>query len=409
MTTRPPLAAATPADWLERHLSAMFADLGSPPLQPADTWLTRAALLAHDAHEVRAMFARRCADRLPPQTSATFVAAFVGGPLAGAIGFVLAGTGAGVVVDPERTRWRLHPDGFIDRVELAGATFLVDPDHPWAGLPEVEVVDDDWERVERTMGSLVATMEPLIEACHSLARVGRAGLWNEVADAFGLSIVYQHVLPAREDVVEMLGRALRSTGSPWRARPRLGLAVGSFGSAYTGQKGGCCLAYLQHEREAGGPRRYCSTCALRDPDDARSLQLAYFERTRPGGSSELLDRRGWPIVIITAAGRVDLGTVQRFCAELDVLLGQGDTFGLVLDMGGWSRDARTAIGEWLERRFVEIGQVVAAMATVVPSAAVDSNRQYIDEHPDAYPCPTHVAASRLECARWVGARLGKDA
>jgi hypothetical protein len=126
--------------------------------------------------------------------------------------------------------------------------------------------------------------------------------------------------------------------------------------------------------------------------------------------SRVLDRSGWPVVVDggeagESGGPVGVEVARAFTAEMDELLAAGEHFALVVDMGRWSRDAQQVMTGWLGEHFAGIGAVVAAMATVVAPATVDTSRRYIAEHPDQYPCPAGVAASRGEALAWVRAQL----
>lgn len=301
------LGAATPDEWLDRHLVERYEHDGhghdAEPGAP-ERWFTRADLLAGDAAILRAAFDRLVQDDLPPPAAATFVAFYVGGVLADAVGFCLAGTGAGLRIDGDRVRWRQHPDGWVDRIDLAGTRFLVPADHPWSGRSDVDVVDDGERRIEETVGSLVDAVAPIIDVCHGLARIGRAGLWNEVGDGLGLALVYQHAIAADAELAALLQAAVRARTATWKARPTLRIAPASFGPTFVGQKGGCCLAYTRErppvaeavappedesdedrayrERfpELPGAPQYCSTCSLRDPADCEARQIFWLERER---------------------------------------------------------------------------------------------------------------------------------
>lgn len=79
--------------------------------------------------------------------------------------------------------------------------------------------------VHRAVEALVAAVGPVVDACRGLAKVGRTGLWNEVADALGVTLVHQSLVPSTPERVAELEAALRTPGAPWRARPELGVAT----------------------------------------------------------------------------------------------------------------------------------------------------------------------------------------
>ena len=300
------LEAGSPAEWLERHLGAKYerdrhgAEAG-PGAGAPERWFTRADLVADDARVLRATFAGLVADDLPAPAAATFVASYVGGLLADAVGYCLAGMEAGLVVAATGVRWRRHPDGWFDRIDLAGTRFVVAADHPWADRDDVDVVADDRRRLVVTVESLVDAVAPIIDACNGLAKVGRAGLWNEVGDGLGMALVDQEALPVREEIVALLCDAVHAPGARWKARPTLRIAEASFGPTVVGQKGGCCLAYTRQRADVEetpadesdldrayrqrfpdvpGEPRYCTTCSLRDPADCEARQIFWMELQR---------------------------------------------------------------------------------------------------------------------------------
>jgi hypothetical protein len=199
--------------------------------------------------------------------------------LAGAVGYGLAAAGAGFLVT--EPRWHLHADGWPTRVELGRPTVLVDPGHPWAGQPGVELAGG--VAVDRTVAALVEVAAPIVEACRRLCRVGLAGLWNEVGDGLGSALAFQFDVPVTPAMVAVLEAAVRAPGSPWRAVPDLRFAEASFGTVHVVQKGGCCLAYTctDGDGDGDGEAAYCSTCSLRDPAECDAQQVAWLEGARP--------------------------------------------------------------------------------------------------------------------------------
>jgi len=301
---RPLLTAETPQSWLETHLEAHLAVHETAPVDPAQrTWVEGAAVLAEDARFLRETHRRILGDDGgTPQMAAKWLVGWTAGTVADAVGFVLAIGGAGVLADTAPLRWRLHPDGWVDRVSLAGCTVLVTADHPWAGLPGVEVVAEESEVVTRTVDSLVRGVRPVVDAIRSIAPVGARSLWAEVADGIGMSPTYQPHLPVRDDVVGRLRAALTAPGAPWRVSPEVRTASAPWGPVYLGQKGGCCLAYQLPEPDAAvvddaemtdamreyharfpretGERRVCTTCSLRDPQGCADRQLWWLAQRR---------------------------------------------------------------------------------------------------------------------------------
>lgn len=184
-------------------------------------------------------------------------------------------------------------------MDLGRPGVIVGPGHRRQGQGDVHVAADDDDLHRRTVGALVATLRPLIDACSVLGRTGRTGLWNEVADGLGLTVVNQAGVPIRADIVDTLARAVRTPGSPWGTTPTLRIVDTAAGPAYIGQKGGCCLthtcpavdadpedhddeyrAFLERFPAQPGERRYCSTCRFRDPLDSELRQRFWLERQR---------------------------------------------------------------------------------------------------------------------------------
>lgn len=102
---------------------------------------------------------------------------------------------------------------------------------------------------------------------------------------------------------------------------------------------------------------------------------------------------------------MDVGSAKEFLDELDLLLDAGHPFGLVLDLGRFDRGASQLVTEWLGERFERCASTIVAMSTVVAPATIAASRNYIDAHPESYPCACDVGASVSECAEWVRARL----
>jgi hypothetical protein len=271
----PLLEAATPELWLSSHLDAYFGAPADAGEAAQGRWLTVAELVADDAEILSLMADRLVVEpRLPRPAAATYVASWTGGTLAGAIGYSLAAASAGFVVDIDAIRWHQHPDGWLDRADISDARVVVAADHPWSGLPGVHTVADAREVRLMTVLAMINALTPVIDACHRLAPIGKAGLWNEVADGFGMSVAYRPSLPVRQAAVDALKDALRCAGPPWKSYPEIRIVDGPAGAVYIGQKGGCCLLYTRSDRS------YCSTCSFRERSDCESRQLAWIGQER---------------------------------------------------------------------------------------------------------------------------------
>lgn len=273
------LPAATPREWLATHLEARQAVHDDPHAGPV-RWVGPDALLADDAAHLRELHARlRERDGAPPAAVAKWVAGWFAGGVAAASGYVLAAASAALLLPADGLRFRLHPEGWPERVDPGTDAVAVAPGHPWAGQPGVRVVADGPAVAALAVDALTPVVAPLVAACRTLAKVGAAGLWAEVADRFGLAVLHQLDLPADPAVVDRLQEALATPGRPWRRAPELRADR----DLYLGRKGGCCLAYrcepgpppdldaLDDRLRAWYTRfplvdgdRYCSTCPLRD-------------------------------------------------------------------------------------------------------------------------------------------------
>lgn len=259
------MLSPTPASWLATVLAAQYEPSGD------GRWITLPELLGGDAAELRALHEGFIAFGAPAPAAATYLAGWFAGTLAAAIGYALAVAQAGLLADERGVRWHLDPAGWPDALELGEPRTVVPPGHAWAGQHGVDVVEPE-TCARQAVADLVSLVRPLIDACHRLAKVGRAGLWNEVGDGLGMALAHQWHAEATPERLAVLRDAVTLPGVPWRARPRLSWAATSFGPVHVAQKGGCCLAFT-----AGGTAEYCGTCSLRSPDDADARQVVWHE------------------------------------------------------------------------------------------------------------------------------------
>jgi hypothetical protein len=292
----PALAADTPAAWLAEQLAGRYdldPDRGDEPALVRPGWTGLLELI--DAGVIEEVHGRLVADGKPPKVASTCSAGRFGAAIAEAIGFGLAAGGAGFVT-PEHVRVHVHEGGWVDAVELEGARTLVVGDHPWAGQDGVEVASPE-EVLAGSVHALVEACAPIVDACRSLATVGRAGLWNEIGDSLGSSLAYQDRVTSTPAMLAVLDAAVRVPGVPWSATPTLRIVHSDVvGPVHVAQKGGCCLAYtvdqagdddvdtdadLRAFRERfpvdDGPR-YCGTCSFRTPEDCDARRLFWLER-----------------------------------------------------------------------------------------------------------------------------------
>lgn len=286
--------AHDPTQWFESVVGPWFARFGrSEPTSGG--WVGSGELIAGEPPVLQELHERLVEHLVPSATAATYLCGWYAGPIAELVGAGLATARAAVLVDLVSVRWHVDDEAWADRVDAGPLRFAVTPDHPWAGEPGVELVPT-FDDVIQTAGSqLVTTTEPLVAACRRLARVGLAGLWNEVGDALTMAVCRRETLGVDGETIDVLHRAARSPGTPWKAHARLWLVDTRIGTACVGQKGGCCRAYLapDEEEDADDPdvaefwRRfprdpgsplYCGTCSLRNPAEAEARQLFWFER-----------------------------------------------------------------------------------------------------------------------------------
>lgn len=239
-----------------------------------------AGLLADEGKVLRDMRDRLVTDGASPQGAATALAGWFGGQLASAIASEWLVSGVGPVVDPRHVRWTVHPDLWVDGVDL-GASRNVASEH----------------RV--VVSAMVEAVDPIIEACARLARVGRPGLWNEVGDGFAYPSVFDPPVRVTRAHLEAVEALLSVPGHPWRARPSMRMEGDALDGHVVLRKGGCCLAFTgsypqptdpdDDERayaEAFPARAddpdYCVTCPRRTFADCAARQRWW--RARDGAS-----------------------------------------------------------------------------------------------------------------------------
>jgi hypothetical protein len=291
------LPAATPAAWLDTHLLRSFSTYVEATREGVPhRSLGVDEVLADDALVLRELRDLLTAEGATPRAAATNLAGWFGGLAATALGYAFVGSGAGFLVNPATIRWMVHPDGWSDAVELGDVTSVVPPGHPWSGLANVLVIDDVIERRARVAAALVEAVRPVIDACHGLARVGKAGMWNEVGDGFASALVYQATIPVTEPDVEAMRALIATPGVPWKARATLRVVTTDHGRVCVMQKGGCCLVFtgdydhddeeLDDDRRAyrdrfsdpPGAPNYCVNCPRRDFADCQARQLWWRAR-----------------------------------------------------------------------------------------------------------------------------------
>ncbi len=291
------LPAPTPAAFFATHLAERLARHDDEIPDDATTvWRTIGDLVAGDGEVIRASHERLVADGATPPAAAKFVMGWIGGYLAETVGFVHATTGAGVVVDAT-VAWRLHPEGWPDRVDLSRCPVVVEPGHPWAGQPQTRTVADLDAVRRESVHSLIDLLTPFVTACRTLAKVGSNSLWAEVADGIGAAVSVSPELTGSVGAIRDLEALLAVPGVPWRKRPQLWAACGESGEMVIDRKGGCCLAYtgpeedwepgedddeiyrLYHGRFPRIPDvpDYCSSCCFRDLADVEARRVYWAD------------------------------------------------------------------------------------------------------------------------------------
>ncbi|MFN8075653.1 MAG: hypothetical protein U0Q15_09560 [Kineosporiaceae bacterium] len=218
----------------------------------------------------------------PPAAAARYLAAWTIGRLGGVAAVTLAVAGAALL--PSHVRFRRHPGGWFDGVDVDAAALAVPAGHAWVGLPGVDVVADAALLPVRAREALVAAAAPVVAACASLTRGSVRALWSEVADGAAQGLVTFASSPgaleagfgpddagvalADATLTSLLGSRDDPRRGPWPSRPRV--LLGAPGVLVV-RRGGCCLAWTAGERDVASA---CSTCVLRTDADSVALQLA---------------------------------------------------------------------------------------------------------------------------------------
>lgn len=300
---RIPLVEHDPSAWTERYVAERRADLfetdGDEPT--AFTSVTARDVTDVDSPYLRAEFDRLRGLDVPPKPAAMYLAGYYAGAIADFVGFGLVGARAGFLVDLDGSSFLRHPDGWIDRVVPRFDT-VVPRGHPWDGRSDTTSVGTEADVIDVTVRALVDAVEPILDACRRLTRVGLVGLWNEIGDALGMGLAYQTLIDPDPELHEVLRLATRHPARRWQTDPRLELVdTATVGRISVGQKGGCCLAYTEpsnpidvasdalddeardyYERFPPTPAEpsYCSTCSLRGEADCNDRQVYWHERRR---------------------------------------------------------------------------------------------------------------------------------
>lgn len=170
------------------------------------------------------------------------------------------------------------PGGWLCDLRVEDAPLLVAADHPFAGRPGVEVVDDP----AADFGTEVARVcGPWVTALATRSKRSATGLWAMAADAVGTAT---NTLAVADDTrspdawIAAAEPLLAADGTPWRKEPKLWTFETPNGlKGVVQHRTSCCLWYRCNPDDADDPEaarleiveepNYCSTCLFRDPAD----------------------------------------------------------------------------------------------------------------------------------------------
>lgn len=290
-----PLLATTPRAPMDVHLDAFFRPRVDPDPSRVRRTLDVAGLLDDDARILRELRRELIQEGASAAGAATAIAAGFAGIATSAIAYVMLASGAAPIVDAAGLRWSVSQRGWAETIEVGDPRVLIPPAHPWVGHPKAVVVRQVGARCDAVVEAISDAVRPLVDACHRLGGVGRAGLWNEVGDGFASVFAYDPPLAPTEDRVKLLRRLVASPKAPWRTRPRLRVLSTPTGPMCVLRKGGCCLVFTgwfaasdddddraYRARFGDPPQRssYCATCPRRTFDDCEARQRWWHERAR---------------------------------------------------------------------------------------------------------------------------------
>jgi hypothetical protein len=257
------MTEATPVEWFEQRVRPLIgAALGSGTWQGAAERLEVA-----DLQLVAASLRSR--DGLPARAALTMLAGWTAGYAAWVIAI-------GVVRDrvlvrasaPGALRVLRHPDGYYFDAQLGRPCAAVEPDHPWAGRPDVSVVPDGAPLEAAAVREIALTCEPILEPIARASGRGRLGLWAQVADSLADAARSVSDLSAVQALLD-------ADGAPWRQRPRMWVAGDG---TLVKHRGSCCL---WHRREGAEPDEgYCDNCLFRTREDVEGRVLGYARSGR---------------------------------------------------------------------------------------------------------------------------------
>lgn len=167
--------------------------------------------------------------------------------------------------------------------------------HPWRGRPGVRTLDTDGLVAQACTAALVGTVTPIVELLQRLTRAGRTGLWHEVSDAVGGSLVERPEPPTPVEL-ERLRALLGVPRAPWKRLPRIELVATAEGAVCVCHRGGCCQSFTavpstaeitaddDHSAFAAAfpdpadVPDYCANCRFRSFDDVVRRRLWWRAR-----------------------------------------------------------------------------------------------------------------------------------
>ena len=128
---------------MSAHLDARGGPLDPTEGPNSPRWFALDQLLDGNGAILRNIHERLMAEEeLSARAAATYLAGWIGGALADAIGFALATSGTGFLMTARSARWHQHPGGWRDRVDLGDPRVVIAVGHEWSGHTDVDTVGD---------------------------------------------------------------------------------------------------------------------------------------------------------------------------------------------------------------------------------------------------------------------------
>ncbi len=230
--------------------------LGVPPRSEGEDWHRFDRLTTVEAlrERIPQLAAERYGD--DRQVATAFLAARLLSPLARLATRPVLEQGRAIGVDPGHLWLRRHPRGWHNAMSLAAPRFVVTSADEWAGLGDVEVVDDLDAVRDEAVAAALALAVPLVGRLRRVGSVGERALWGQFTDALVGAVARRHdghgdAEAARAEVDPLLATDDRLWVDPEIARVEVDAHVG-----LAWRRGSCCLAYRLDEYG------YCTGCPL---------------------------------------------------------------------------------------------------------------------------------------------------